>query len=42
MMYVLIDENGVSREYRQVERKAKAGDYIVFTHDHLDITANRP
>ena len=42
MMYVLIDdENGVSREYRQVERKAKAGDYIVFTHDHLDITANR-
>lgn len=42
MMYVLIDENGVSREYAQVERKAKAGDYIVFTHDNLDITANRP
>jgi len=43
MMYLLIDdENGVSREYHQVERKAKAGDYIVFTHDHLDITANRP
>jgi len=42
MMYVLINENGVSREYHQVERKAKAGDYIVFTHDNLDITANRP
>lgn len=42
MMYVLIDENGVPREYAQVERKAKAGDYIVFTHDNLDITANRP
>lgn len=42
MMYVLINENGVSREYAQVERKAKAGDYIVFTHDNLDITANRP
>ncbi|MEK0286537.1 hypothetical protein [Caldifermentibacillus hisashii] len=43
MMYVLIDDkNGVSREYHQVERKAKAGDYIVFTHDRLDITANRP
>lgn len=42
MMYVLIDENGISREFVEVERKAKAGDYIVFTHDDLDITANRP
>lgn len=42
MMYVLIDENGISREFVEVERSAKAGDYIVFTHDHLDITANRP
>lgn len=41
---LIADESlcGVLREFVEVERLAKAGDYIVFTHDNLDITANRP
>jgi hypothetical protein len=42
MMYVLIDENGISREFVEVERIVKVGDYIAFKHDKLDITANIP
>lgn len=43
-VHLIADESlcGVLREFVEVERSAKAGDYIVFTHDDLDITANRP
>lgn len=41
---LIADESlcGVLREFVEVERLAKTGDYIVFTHDDLDITANKP
>jgi hypothetical protein len=42
MMYVLIDENGILREFVEVERPAKVRDYIAFKHDKLNITANIP